>query len=234
MATTGGGGGRGDHDVIPLEAEPERPRPSRPVGIGGAPGAAKHAGAGGQKRAAVPGPSCPKCGYSLVGLRADRCPECGGPVANLLALQRKAKAAKELRAAYWRSAAWVGGSWLVVAVLLAIQGNYIGIPLYFLGSAVMVGVGFGVFVACSAVWIGFDQPLGVSVLRLAAIYAIVDAVVFLAALLPGGGGTGFLSWLVSIVIYYTLLSRWLELEGRDAFLVAFFTSVAKTLLYFVL
>ncbi|MFM9956742.1 MAG: hypothetical protein ACKVZJ_01590 [Phycisphaerales bacterium] len=85
----------------------------------------------------------------------------------------------------------------------------------------MAGTGFAAFMLCSMMWIGFDQPLGITALRLAAIYAIVDAVLVGFELIPGFASLTFLSWLLALGLFITLMTNWLELETKDAIAVAF-------------
>ncbi len=146
---------------------------------------------------------------------------------SLLAADRRARAKRELFAEYRRSALIMGISVAAALGILLIRSGVDAAPFviggYLVWLAVMVAIGLGVFFACSVAWIGFDQPLLVTVLRLAAIYAIADTV---ALVIPG---VPVLSWLVVAGVYVGLLSKWLQLETRDAVVVALLTAFAHRL-----
>jgi len=149
----------------------------------------------------------------------------------MVAIARRAELDRGIRKEYLVAAGWVGGCWAAMCVILAARGLAADIPVYLLVAGVTAVVGFVVFVICSILWIGFDQPLGVSALRLAAIYAITDLVLVGMATIPGVGQIGILRWLASMFVYYTLMTRWLDMEGRDVFIVSFLSTLARAAVF---
>lgn len=108
----------------------------------------------------------------------------------------------------------------LVAGLIAHFNGPAAAQTYLLGYALMVPIGLAVFLGCCALWIGFDAPLHVTAIRLAGIYAVVDAV----SLIP------IVGWLVGIITYVLLLSEMLEIDTTDACAVAILTFLVKILI----
>jgi hypothetical protein len=163
----------------------------------------------------------------MVGLKSDHCPECGGKLPSSLSIVRKADAKAALRNEYKSAAITTAIAWAVIGVLVGVAGGPMAVLGYYVFCAVMVGTGFAAFMICSMLWIGFDQPLGVTVLRLAAIYAIVDAVLLGFEMIPGVGAFTLLAWLLALSLYVGLMTKWLDLDTKDAVAVALATQFVR-------
>lgn len=213
---------RRDEGPIPLEPEalaPERPPPPRP-----APALERPAMPRPRASRNVGGAVCAKCGYDISGLKSMHCPECGTELGKAMnAIARKKDFKKQLSAEYVRSS-----SIMVVSLAAALAVFYwkmaggastaaMGLGVYLGLTIAGVIVGYIVFFACSMLWIGFDQPPLVTILRLTALYAIADIPRMLCSGIP------FVRWLLPGAIYMWLMSLWLDLDSRDAFLVTALT-----------
>jgi hypothetical protein len=181
---------------------------------------------------------CAKCGYDLVGLKTARCPECG--TINSRLKRGELNERQTLRRMYLVPLALTGiGLALVVLIKFAI-GAIVGTsvvtsPLVAGGEAVLgylvlfpitLVVGFIVYVVCSLMFIGFDEPLGVTFLRLGAVYALTDVVQAIIRPLPIVSWF-WVSWLIVGTIYVGLLMQIMELDIEDAWIVAVITFLVK-------
>ncbi len=233
-----------DPDIIPLEAEPSSaPKPvvcrmcfaKRIEKNAPCPNCGFDERAGlrpdtlvGSKPIGKKGLVCAKCGYKLQGLRSLRCPECG-TVAQPPSVRDYDKA--ESRRIFIESyrtpllMLLIGGGILFLVAMFAL--GPVGAGAYMLKYAVEVPIGLIVFLACCALWIGFDAPLHLTALRLAAIYTVVDLTYLtLATFFP----ILFLPWIITIVVYVGLLAEMLEMDWQDAAMVGVLTYVAKALI----
>lgn len=212
---------------IPLELEPETPRIATraPIVPASPPIASKPA-------SRQSGPECPKCGYSIVGLKSDVCPECGGSITfNVLrGADRKKEARKQLRHEYRRAAITLVMSFGAVALLTALYGEFGVFWLSLIKYAIFVPIGLASYFLCCMLWIGFDQPWGITTLRLAAIYAVLDAI----AVAISSVSVALVSWLLLSFVHITLLSKWLELDTQDAVLVSMVTMGMRMLAFIAL
>ncbi|HVZ92978.1 MAG TPA: hypothetical protein VG797_00560, partial [Phycisphaerales bacterium] len=216
----------------PLEAEPEpAPKPrggaGRAVGGGGVdsvwPTVARAKGSA-KDKAARREPKCPKCGYSLVGLPGMVCPECGANIAAAVKVNERERGAREdLKRDYLRALGLMLGGWAGVTILLALRGEIGSVPLYLIEYVFMVPVGLVVFFVCSALWIGFDAPWGITAVRLAAIYALADVVGELMGFVP----ILFVGPAVTALAYIMLLESYLDIDKGDAIILAILTAAAR-------
>ena len=212
-------------DIYSLEEIEEdsasRPLPRTPIGSRGI---VQH------ESAAADANACANCGYSLIGLMGDRCPECGVKFDRSYArLKRKKDYRKALRQEYVRALSTLGISLGVLALILLLFGEITSFPFYLLKYAIHVPVGVGVFFFLCLVWIGFDEPWGITTLRLAAIYAIVDCVMLPFSLVPVGL-VGLFGWALGLITYFGLLRSWLNLEDEEAVVTVFATGIVRFVL----
>ena len=90
--------------------------------------------------------------------------------------------------------------------------------------------GLLIYWVCCALWIGFGESLALGLVKLAGIYAISSfaQVVLLMTPVPLAG------WLISVIIYISLLKKMLDLETFDAIVLVVLTFVAKVIAVFTL
>jgi hypothetical protein len=169
--------------------------------------------------------TCLKCGYDLTGLKSPRCPECG--TVNSAFARAKAEEKQTLKTMYLKPLIAA-----VVGVLLACGVHallHAPVTFYLFYYAATLPVVFFVYMACSIWFIGFDEPLGVTFVRLAATVAVAD--VFFAGIdaIPF---IGWYAWPFEAIIYTGLLMHFMELDFEDARVVAIITFVAHLALWF--
>lgn len=193
------------------------------------------------QRVAAPsgsGPKCINCGYSLQGLKKAKCPECGtsNAPADRKKIVEKRAAQGVVRDAYLKPVIMfsVGITISIVAAMIG-EGSFdegLGAALgYLIKYAVYVPVGVIVFLGCCLLWMGFDAPIHLIALRLAAVYAVTDAVGVFVGFIP----IGIVQWAIMCMVYVGLLQDMLELDLNDALLVGIITfAVRAAILLFVL
>ncbi|MCC6660576.1 MAG: hypothetical protein IT437_06785 [Phycisphaerales bacterium] len=139
------------------------------------------------KRAGA-GTKCIKCGYSLEGLAAPVCPECG--TINTKEDRRRAqdrKASREVaRNELIKPVVYFAISVGIVLAFFGMVGGDIpsAAARLALHYAVFVPIGCVVYFMCCLMWIGFDAPWHYTILRLAAALAISDAASLVGLVLP--------------------------------------------------
>lgn len=189
----------------------------------------------GTQKLAGEGRQCIKCGYSLKGLKSMKCPECGTVnVVKSLKDQRREQDRKTSRQvarnAYLKPLlAFAVG--LTIAVLLASQlgaDPKAAIISLLVQYAIFVPIGVIVFFLCCLAWLGFDAPMHLSALRLAAVFAITDAVA-IPSLALGFYAIGVLLCVMAIAIH-TLM----DLDIPDSFILALLLLVVMVVVYVAL
>jgi hypothetical protein len=173
--------------------------------------------------------TCKECGYDLAGLPEPICPECGTKNA-----RRSSRAhlyeedSKEVtKWAYLRPAIMLGVG--LAGMILFSLIRYHGDPKYltytFVEFFAEVPAVFGVYVACCALWIGFDMRLDLIALRVAGSFAIVELVSDLVGLFP----VAIVAWSVTWCTYIWMLAQELDLELQDALIIAVVSAGASWL-----
>lgn len=178
---------------------------------------------------------CKKCDYDLRGLKTARCPECGTINTNPTRRERdKANSAEIARETYLKPLMYLAVGLLGMCLIHAFRfgGGPDAVVAYGLGYAIQLVIGLIVYLSCCAIWIGFDAPMHLTVLRIAGIYALVDLIGTVLSFIPIMGG--IIGWIVGLLIYIGLLMDLLELDIQDTVIVALLTSVVRRIVFTVI
>lgn len=213
-----------DHDRGPIQLEPDaKPEPTA------GPKPTNHSPL---HKTAPPSPNCPDCGASLAGIVGARCPNCGADAGMAsVAKHRWDRANAEQRAEYWK---WVRIALIGLAVMAAalafrgwIDGEMDKVPMQIvvalLKYAALVPLGYLAYMLLALIWLGSDDPAGITILRLAAVYALADAATAILTIL-------FILFLTQALIfaaYVGLLMKFLELDPVEAMMLALLTAAIK-------
>ncbi len=176
----------------------------------------------GTQKVAGEGRQCIKCGYSLQGLKGTKCPECG--TVNFVQTKEEKRREQDRKAsravarnAYLKPiivfivglAAMVG---LFTMLGASTEGALVSLLMKY---AIFVPIGVVVYFICCLLWMGFDAPMHLSALRLAAAFAVTDAISLPAMLL------GFLFGPIVLICAMGLILRDLmDLDIQDAIILA--------------
>lgn len=169
---------------------------------------------------------CPKCRYDLRGLRSDVCPECG-----LNLTHRARRDAQNLRDGI-NPRAWFDRKAFIMAVLglatsAAVWGTVDGVDgliVFGIDFAFSVVVGWLVFIACSMLWIGFDQPLRTTLVQTIGAYGGFVGVWALLSLLPV---PMLVLSVIGFLILLGMLADALDIEYQDAGIIAIIVSALR-------
>lgn len=175
---------------------------------------------------------CPSCGHDMTNVPGSRCPRCGKLGRPKSAQARIAAAndqgyARERRARNIRTAIYYAAGLVTIGAVRLAQGA----PelLWIDGRYLLIGgpIAMAVYVLCCLLFIGFDQPTWLNLLRLGAVHVMIDAIIAVIVSLPMSGCmTLIIAPAVAIVAYVMLLKRELDLEQLDAGLVAILSGAA--------
>jgi len=177
---------------------------------------------------------CGACGYSFKGLTSPRCPECGWNVPLRPSHERwRAEDSKRtVKSAYQTPLLMFFIGLTAAFAIRAGLAQHDGVPVQ--GVLVVYAVGFAVsyviglvVLAIAAKIVGYAAPVGLTMIRLAGIYAVMDAINPLLMFIP------ILGWIVSIFIYVQLMMSLLELELQDAMILGVLTFAAKVFVVLV-
>lgn len=173
-------------------------------------------------------PKCGNCAYSFKGITSSRCPECGWNVPIGSAHRRWAAedSKRTVKSAYQTPMMMTIIGLLAAAAIRAGLAQHYGYSVagtmfqYGIMYVLSYVIGFVVLVI-AAKFVGYAAPLGLTMIRLAGIYAVMDAINPLLMLLP------IIGWIISIFIYVQLMMSLLDLELQDAMILGVLTWVAK-------
>lgn len=186
----------------------------------------------GKKKAKGKGPprKCSSCGHDLSGLKSLTCPECGkvNPRPNRRDYDRE-EARRVVRNAWVQPIIMTAvGLTVSTLIVVAARGEADALAHLILFGASLI-IGLAVYIVCSFLWIGFDEPLPMTALRLMGVYALADIGYTLVGLVPmsGFGVMGLGMWIAPTVVYFLLLAQIMELDIEDAVIVAVATSILK-------
>ncbi len=176
---------------------------------------------------------CPHCGYDLRGLRAMRCPECGKAITSASGLKRPwsrrlrdEQLARDLqRIDYLRPLIMIPAAAFVMTVGVAlIEKSWEDLARLWI---TLIGgwiVGIVVYLAYGLIWLGFDSPWKLLVLRIGAVYFCTEALVL-------GQGTILFTppvLIVSLVCYGALLWDQFDLDTHDCAILSILTLGVQT------
>lgn len=185
---------------------------------------------------AIPERKCAKCGYSLEGLDTNTCPECGHvnerqrrPKSQVLAEESRRIAREE----YLKPTISLGVGVVLVAIILAIGGEWGVLAVRIGGLPIRVIIGTVAYFLCCLWFFGFDSPWGLTGLRLAATYAISD-IPFAAVHAVGFPAAMSMAYLVALAISVLMFVWLFELDPQDAWLLVAVSAVVNVVVGFLL
>lgn len=225
--------GEGPIPIAPGFDEPKRP-PTEPT-VGGCPSCARsmpadsviciHCGFDRRKGyrrgngvGSSPGSSgsleCPSCGYSLVGLKHDRCPECGQRDVGPNSRVRRQQQAK--RAEAMELGGPIGvlvGSWVLSGLLLTASGNSTSAVGMLISFPILIIGGFAGYSCVAMLLTGWPFTLGITLLRVGAVVSFLAAISLLFRMV----GVPFILRIpISLGISCAVITWLLDVELQDA------------------
>lgn len=125
-----------------------------------------------------------------------------------------------------------------LSVAAAIWGAMpgVGLPIWFVLATygVLYVATLATFFVCGVIWIGFDEPLGVEALRLAAVCAITEVARAIVSPLPMNFRIQTVVQMVVGFVFIASLMQLMEMEKEDAIIFAIFAWVVRITLTYVL
>lgn len=171
---------------------------------------------------------CSGCGYDMTGLKSPRCPECGK-------IRLKQSRREQLEEHSRRTAR---DAWLKPVIMIAVGLTGIAIwqliadrsgrdlMLSMVGFGLKIPIGLFVYYTCAVIWIGFDMPFRLIILRLIAVYALTSLIAIPVGHLP----TIVIPAAIMFIVYTGLLADMLDLDFQDASFVALGTVLANVMI----
>ncbi len=173
---------------------------------------------------------CKKCGYDLRGLKVPKCPECGTVNTRPTRRERDKETSVEVaRETYRKPLAYLVIGLIGMFLIRALEqgGGASHVVGYAIGYAIQVPIGLAVYWVCCLIWIGFDAPVHLTILRLAGIYALVDLIGTVIGFVPILGGV--IGWTIALFFYVGLLMDLLEMDLQDTIIVGLLTYLVKAI-----
>lgn len=170
------------------------------------------------------GATCRHCGYDLTGLKSPRCPECGKL---LTPRSRSAPSREEIsrevaRHEYMKPVLMTVTCLPLLMLVDVLRYSPEGAVAALIAVAVLLPVATLVFLGCCVLWIGFDAPIHLTILRIAGILSAVALTSEIASFLP----ILFVPTAITVLVYVGLLSEMLDMDFTDAAIVAILTYFA--------
>lgn len=167
---------------------------------------------------------CPDCGYELRGTRLDRCPECGKVITSGVLNRISNKSKVNLwRDVYKEPVLWAAFGTAVGMTAWGIDMGLMGLLAFLVYGLFLVATGWVIFLICSLIWIGFDQPLHTIAVQLAGVYLGVSGISVLTDLIP----IPLIPWLINLAFLIGLLQKLLDIDTNDAIAVAIFVNLGR-------
>jgi len=173
---------------------------------------------------------CKKCGYDLRGLKSAKCPECGTLNNRPTRRERDKETSVEVaRETYRKPLIYLAIGLIGMFLIRGLEqgGGPSHVLGYALGYAIQLPIGLAVYWVCCLIWIGFDAPVHLTVLRLAGIYALVDLIGTVLGVVPILGGV--IGWMLALFFYVGLLMDLLEMDLQDTIIVGLLTYLVKAM-----
>lgn len=185
----------------------------------------------GTDKKAGAGKKCGKCGYDLTGLKTPKCPECGTVNRPLTKQEQYRKDSRDLaRREYLRPVILFAVALAIAAAINASIGRGVNLPEYLLTYAISVPIGLVVYLMCCAMFLGSDAPLGLTCLRLAAVFALADIIVGVASVVP----VFYVTIAVVIASHGLLMHKLMDLDLQDALIVGAVTALTRYGVFFAI
>jgi hypothetical protein len=170
---------------------------------------------------------CEKCGYDLTGLKKPKCPECGHvfTLGRDLKKERAEDNRQTIRWAYIKPLITIAAGLALMCIIAASRGG----EAYVIGYLIKYAAGFPiaamVFWICCLMWVGFDAPLHLMLLRMAGVCAVTDA----AAAAVDGLPLYFVTRAFIMIVFVGTLTDAMEMDMTDALIVGVITWLAKVM-----
>jgi len=165
---------------------------------------------------------CGKCGYCIEKLGSLKCPECGSPnrIPRRSAWDQedseKIARMQIIRPGIYLAAGIVGYG--VIAILEEDIASFLGMLIIY---AVSLPAVIGAFLACSFLWLGFNDRLRIVVWKLAGITALTFLPLFFF------NGAWFIPMVLAGLTFSTLIRVELDVDQGDAWLVGLAVLIAQ-------
>lgn len=166
---------------------------------------------------------CGKCGYCIENLGTFKCPECGSPnrIPRRSAWDQedsdKIARMQFIRPGIYLAVGIVGYG--VIAILEKSIGAFLGMLIIY---AVSLPAVIGAFLACSFLWLGFNDRLRNVVWKLVGITALTFLPLFFFS-----GTTWFIPMVLAGLTFSTLIRAELDVDSGDAWLVGLVVFIAQ-------
>lgn len=184
-------------------------------------------GAAGGRLVAEPpqedGRVCEECGYNISGLPSRRCPECGHVqegAGRRNPRKRRPQTPEERRIALW---AYLNPTLILLSglsiacAIMAMRAGMFGVAAQLIVFGVQVPTSFIAYCIVAVLWIGFDMPLPMVAVRIAAACAVANAVWAFVGMAP----LPIIPFVIVPLTFLGMMVKLLEIEFVEAIVISF-------------